>query len=282
MAITQVDQTDSLGTYRARLNEVITEINNIGDVGALTTTATDIAAAVNELDGEIGDLSTLTTTAQDSVVNAINELDSDLGSLVIGTDVQAFDAVLDGIAGVTVSAADKGIYSTAENTFATFDISTFGRSLVGSSNSTDARATMNVNKATLGWMTDLVDDTTPQLGGNLDGQDNRLVNCEIIDQHTYEWKGTIVDGDYTLFKNVPYAHTITEVRAIAEEGTATFQFKLGSTNFAGGSALSVADANSTESYSASASVGNDINVTVSAASGLSNVTLYFTHYYITS
>ena len=49
--------------------------DDVGDVTNMTTTATDLAGAIDELDAEIGDISTLDTTEKGSVVGAINELD---------------------------------------------------------------------------------------------------------------------------------------------------------------------------------------------------------------
>ena len=47
----------------------------------LTTTAKTIVGSVNELDAEIGTLSSLTTGNKSTVVASINELDSDVGAL---------------------------------------------------------------------------------------------------------------------------------------------------------------------------------------------------------
>lgn len=47
---------------------------------SLSTSATNLTAAVNELDSEHGVLANLTTTAKNNFVAAINELDSDVGS----------------------------------------------------------------------------------------------------------------------------------------------------------------------------------------------------------
>jgi hypothetical protein len=83
-----------------------TALEGIGTVGDLTTAATDLTAAVNEHDTEIGtiaslptteksnlvgaltevnthvgDVTTLTTTAKESAVAAVNELDSEVGTL---------------------------------------------------------------------------------------------------------------------------------------------------------------------------------------------------------
>jgi len=61
--------TDSTGTTTGRSRNL------------LTTTAKTILGGVNELDGEIGTLSSLTTGNKSTIVASINELDSDLGAL---------------------------------------------------------------------------------------------------------------------------------------------------------------------------------------------------------
>lgn len=50
-----------------------------GVVSTLTTTATNLTAAINEHDAEIGDLATLSTDAKTSLVAAINEIESLVG-----------------------------------------------------------------------------------------------------------------------------------------------------------------------------------------------------------
>lgn len=63
--------------------------------------------------------------------------------LVIGTNVQAYDADLAAIAGLT-SAADKGIYFTGSATASTFDLTSFGRTLVGNASASDARSDLGL------------------------------------------------------------------------------------------------------------------------------------------
>jgi hypothetical protein len=60
-------------TFKDRVDEAELAI---GAVAGLTTTADDLAAAVNELDAEIGDLSALATDTKTTLVAAINELDA--------------------------------------------------------------------------------------------------------------------------------------------------------------------------------------------------------------
>lgn len=80
------------------------------------------------------------------VLNNLGDLDntatavSNLG-LVIGTDVQAYDAGLQSISGLT-TAADTMIYTTAADTYATTTLTAFGRSLVDDVDAAAARTTL--------------------------------------------------------------------------------------------------------------------------------------------
>ncbi|WP_042779185.1 hypothetical protein [Sinorhizobium fredii] len=62
--------------------------------------------------------------------------------LAIGTDVQAYDALLAAIAALTTS-ADQVIYATGSNTVATTGLSAFGRSLIDDADATAARTTLS-------------------------------------------------------------------------------------------------------------------------------------------
>jgi hypothetical protein len=74
-------------------------------------------------------------------VDAINAR-SNLG-LVIGTNVQAYDAGLASIAGLTTS-ADQGIYTTALDTYATFSLTAAGRNLLDDADASAQRTTLGL------------------------------------------------------------------------------------------------------------------------------------------
>lgn len=63
--------------------------------------------------------------------------------LVIGTNIQAYDAGLQSISGLTTS-SDKTIYTTGSDTYATTDLTSFGRSLIDDADASTARTTLGV------------------------------------------------------------------------------------------------------------------------------------------
>ncbi len=70
----------STNAVNAILEVLAKEQLEVGNIGSLTTAATNLTAAVNELDSDVGAPSSLTTAAKNSLVSAVNELDADIGA----------------------------------------------------------------------------------------------------------------------------------------------------------------------------------------------------------
>lgn len=83
--------------------------------------------------------------------------------------------------------------------------------------------------------------------------------------------GTMSDGTYTLVLKAPHAGTITETTTKCSSGTATFTFKINTTAL-GGTANSVSSSEQSQAHSSANAfaAGDDIVVTVSSASSLTN------------
>lgn len=75
MAVTQVTTNDSIDQWREKTNTIS---QTLGDPASLTTTATNVVSAINELDNEQGDLTQLTTANKANLVDALNEIKTDL------------------------------------------------------------------------------------------------------------------------------------------------------------------------------------------------------------
>ena len=113
-------------------------------IAGLTSAANKLAYFTGSGTAELADFTAFARTLVDDADAAAAR--TTLG-LVIGTNVQAYDADLAAIAAL-VSAADKVAYATGSGTWALADFPAAGRALAGSGESKDLVATINAQTGT--------------------------------------------------------------------------------------------------------------------------------------
>jgi len=187
------------GTITTAAQNSITSATGLVSVGAIGTgswAATDVAVA----HGGTG-----SSTAGGARTN--------LG-VVIGTDVQAYDAELAAIAGLT-SAANKGIQFTGDGTAAVYDLTAAGKALLDDANAAAQLVTLGVT-ATAAEITAAVDGSTSATSTTLADADRVVVNDN----------GTMVQVALTDFETYFEAgldtlNAVTSASALATVGTIT-------------------------------------------------------------
>ena len=117
--------------------------NSSGKIAVSTVTDTElgyVSGVTSAIQTQLG--TKLTASNNLSDVSSASTARTNLG-LAIGTNVQAYDAELAAIAGLT-SAADKGIQFTGSGTAAVFDLTTAGKALLDDASASAQRTTLGL------------------------------------------------------------------------------------------------------------------------------------------
>ncbi len=117
--------------------------NSSGKIAVSTVTDTElgyVSGVTSAIQTQLG--TKLTASNNLSDVSSTSTARTNLG-LAIGTNVQAYDAELAAIAGLT-SAANKGIQFTGSGTAAVFDLTTAGKALLDDADATTQRTTLGL------------------------------------------------------------------------------------------------------------------------------------------
>ena len=113
----------------------------IGGITSLTSSTSSLGTATITA-GSITGITDITVADGGTGASTASGARTNLG-LAIGSNVQAYDAGLQSIAGLTTN-TDQLIYTTAADTYATTGLTTYGRSLINDADAATARTTLGL------------------------------------------------------------------------------------------------------------------------------------------
>lgn len=185
----EITTTEDIGVTLQAYDAGLTSIAGL-------TTAADTMIYTTALDTYA--TTSLTAAARTVLDDAsVSDMRTTLG-LAIGTDVEAYDAGLASIAGLT-TAADKMIYTTALDTYAVTDLTSFARTILDDS---DAATVL----ATLGARTILTSNTNYYIrtdgSDSNDGSADTSGSAWLTLQHAVDVVTSLDHGTYTVTINV--------------------------------------------------------------------------------
>lgn len=259
----------------------ITE-SQISDLGTYLTTValadlTDVDATVATPSD--GDILVYRTAGSDWVLEAkpaggsnpaLNDVTDVTITTVADNEVLAYNSGTG--EWINQTAAEAGL-AAASHTHATTDITsgTFADARIAQSNVTQHQAALTITESQISdlgtYLTDIVSDTTPQLGGALDGQGNTISNYENEYKDETGTTYTFIDGDrgkVITFNNAD-AITVTVPNSLPIGWTVTcIQLGAGQVTFSAGASATV---NNRQSHTKIAGQYGMVTLTVYANSG---------------
>ncbi len=133
--------------------------------------------------------------------------------VAIGTDVQAYDAGLQSISGLTTS-ADQTVYTTASDTYATTSLTSYGRSLIDDADAATARTTLGLG--TLATQSGTFSGThSGTTSGTNTGDQTITLTGDVTGSGTGSFATTIANDAVTAAKIASSAVTTAKINAAA-------------------------------------------------------------------
>lgn len=245
-----------------------------GDIGAGTSDAELLAiagltSAANKVPYFTGSgtaaLATLTATGRVAIAAADPaEFRSSLG-LAIGTDIQAQDAELAAIAGLT-SAADRVPYFTGSGTAALATLTAAGRALLDDADAAAQRTTLGVVAASLAENSTFVGDASGNPVAKTVAEMQALLKVDKF--AIYYVDSAPVNGTVEVCVRLPVGCTVNSLTTDVDSGTVTVATKINGTDITGLAAVAVTSTKATTNATAAntGAVGDVVSFVFSSAS----------------